>query len=213
VEDSKIRVLLIEDHQMVREGVAALLSQLGDIEVVGQASDTTVGVDLAMEAKPHVIVMDVNLPGESGIVATRRIKRLNSAVQVLILSMHDDPSTVDQALRAGARGYVVKGQNVHTLAQAIRSVAAGKVYLSPEVSEYVLQGYLSADGPEVDPLTEREREILSLIALGLTATEVAERLGLKPKTVQNHRTNLMEKLGIHSTAGLVRHALRIGLAR
>jgi DNA-binding NarL/FixJ family response regulator len=211
---SKIRVLLVEDHQVVREGLRALLRNEPDMEVVGETDGGEAGVRLAEEVGPDVVVMDVSMPGLSGIEAARRLRKTRPDQAVVVLSMHDDAPTVDAALRAGARGYVLKGRGVGALCEAIRTAARGEVYLSPEVSSYVLQGYLSGGATEdPDPLSPREREILQLIAEGHTGRIIAERLGLKPKTVDNHRANIMDKLGIHTTAGLVRYALRAGLAR
>ena len=207
----RIRVLLAEDHQVVREGLSALLAAEPDIEVIAEAADGREAVVLAEEKGPDVVVMDLGLPGLDGIEATRRLSRSRPDIRVLVLSMHDDAATVDRALRAGARGYVLKGSGIAALRQAIRDVYSGKVYLSPAVSEYVLQGFLKQDSGEVDPLSEREREILQLIAEGYTSREIAKRVGLKPKTVENHRARIMEKLGVHTTAGLVRYALRLGL--
>jgi DNA-binding NarL/FixJ family response regulator len=212
----KIKLLLAEDHAMVREGLRALLSAEPGVEVIAEASDGADAVERAEALGPDVVVMDVGLPGLNGIEATRRLHRSRPDIKVLILSMRDDATTVDGALRAGARGYVLKGLGSEALREAIRTVARGQVYLSAGISEYVLQGYLKGgaaanEAQTSDPLTEREREILQLIAEGYTSHEIADRLGLKAKTVQNHRTNLMEKLGIHTTSGLVRYALSAGL--
>lgn len=208
-----IRVLLAEDHRMVREGLRALLDGLEDLEVVGEAADGEEALRLATARGPDVVVMDVGLPRLGGIEATARLRRERPDIQVVALSMHDDAPTVDRALRAGARGYVLKGAGVDALADAVRTVARGDVYLSPGVSDYVLQGYLGNDEAPSDPLTSREREVLQLVAEGLTGRRVAELLGLSPKTVDNHRSRIMDKLGIHTTAGLVRYAMRRGLVQ
>ncbi len=208
-----IRVLLAEDHQMVREGLRALLDGLDDVEVVGEAADGEAAVRLATDRGPDVVVMDLGLPRLNGVEATARLKRERPDIRVVALSMNDDAPTVDRALRAGARGYVLKGAGVESLAEAVRTAARGDVYLSPGISDYVLQGYLAADQADPDPLTSREREVLQLVAEGHTGRQAAARLGLSPKTVDNHRGRIMEKLGIHTTAGLVRYAMRIGLVR
>lgn len=210
---SVIRVLLAEDHQVVREGLRALFRDVPDIEVIGEAEDGSEVVRIAEERGPDVVVMDVGLVGLNGIDATRHLQRSRPDIRVVVLSMHDDAATVDRALRAGARAYVLKGRGVASLCDAIRAVSRGEVYLSPGISDYVLQGYLSGSGTEVDPLSEREREILSLIGEGFPSQEIAERLGLRTKTVQNYRAQIMDKLGIRTTAGLVRYALRAGLSR
>jgi two-component system response regulator NreC len=207
-----IRVLLAEDHAIVRDGLRALLEARGGFEVIDAVGDGAAAVERAEAIGPDVVLMDVGLPGLNGVDATRRLQRSRPDIRVLILSMHDDPDSVDRALRAGARGYALKGLGGDTLCEALRTVARGEVYLSPGISEYVLQGYLRGDDrPNADPLTEREREILQLIAEGYTSREIAQRLGLKPKTVQNHRANIMEKLQLNSTAGLVRYAIHCGL--
>lgn len=207
----RLRVLLAEDHQVVREGLRALLSQVEGMEVIAEVGDGAEAVERAEALGPSVVVMDIGLPGLNGIEATRRLSRSRPDIPVVILSMRDDATAVDSALRAGARGYVLKGSGIETLCKALRVVSAGDVYLSPSISQYVLQGYLKSDKGPVDPLTEREREILQLIAEGHTSREIAERLGLKLKTVQNHRTNTMDKLDIRTTAGLVRYAIAAGL--
>lgn len=203
----RTRILLVEDHQMVREGLRSLLSGEPDFQVVGEAAGGPDAVRLAAQLAPDVVVMDIGLVGPSGIETTRRLVRERPGTTVIALSMHDDAPTVDRALRAGARGYVLKGSGVAALCDAIRTVRRGETYLSPAVSEYVLQGFLGRGADDVDPLSERETGILRLVADGLTGRQIAERLGLKPKTVENHRARIMEKLGIHTTAGLVRYAL------
>ena len=206
---AKIRVVLVDDHKLVREGLRALLSAQDDIEVVGDAEEGEAALALIPQLAPDVVLLDASLPGLDGIEVLRRLRAQSPELPVLMLSMHDDPLTVDRALRAGARGYVLKGAGVDALCEALRAATRGEVYLSPSISDYVLQGYLRSG--EGDPLSPREREVLLLIAEGFTGREIAERLGLKPKTVENHRGRLMEKLHIHTTAGLVRYALKVGL--
>jgi len=196
---------------MVREGLRALLDGEADLEVVADASDGEQAIRAALGSAPDVVVMDIGLPLCDGIEATRRLRQQAPELPVVILSMHDDATTVDRALRAGARGYVLKGAGFARLCDAIRSVRRGEVYLSPDISDHVLTGYLRAgDG---DPLSDREREVLRLISDGHTSAAIARQLGLKPKTVENHRANIMDKLQIRTTAGLVRYALRSGVAR
>jgi DNA-binding NarL/FixJ family response regulator len=210
---TRTRVLIVEDHQVVREGLRALLRSEPDLEVVGEAASGEEALRLCAAHAPDVVVMDVTLTGLSGIEATRRLARSTPAPKVVMLSMHDDAATVDRALRAGARGYVLKGRGFASLCEAIRAVQRGETWLSPDVSEYVLGGYLDAAKQAGDPLTDREREILALVAEGLRGSEIAQRLGLKPKTVENHRARIMDKLQIHTTAGLVRYALARGIVR
>jgi DNA-binding NarL/FixJ family response regulator len=201
----KTRVMLVEDHQVVREGLRSLLTAEPDLVVMGEAETGERALELAAREPPDVVVMDLGLPGLGGVEATRRLLKAHPSLSVVVLSMHDDAATVDRALRAGARAYVLKGRGFASLCEAIRTVRRGDMYLSPDLSEYVLQGYLGREGD--DPLSDREREVLALIAEGLRGSEIAERLGLKPKTIENHRARIMEKLQIHSTAGLVRYAL------
>jgi DNA-binding NarL/FixJ family response regulator len=210
VSGARTRILLVEDHQMVREGLRSLLSGEPDFEVVGEAAEGAEAVRLAAQLAPRVVVMDIGLAGLSGIEATKRLLRERPEAAVVALSMHDDAPTVNRALRAGARGYVLKGSGVAALCEAIRTVLRGETYLSPALSEYVLPAYLKRRDADVDPLSDRENEILALVAEGFTGRQIAERLGLRPKTVENHRARIMEKLGIHTTAGLVRYALERG---
>jgi DNA-binding NarL/FixJ family response regulator len=208
-----IRLLLAEDHQIVREGLRSLLASAEDLRVVAEAHDGAEAAQLAQELGPDVVLMDVGLPGLNGIEATRQIRAARPDIRILILTMHDDANTVDRALRAGAQGYMLKGCATEELCDAIRAIHRGEVILHPSISQYVLQGYLrgSKGEPVHDPLTSREREILQLIAEGFTSHEIAERLDIKTKTVQNYRTIIMDKLGIDTTAGLVRYAMRVGL--
>jgi DNA-binding NarL/FixJ family response regulator len=210
-----IRLLLAEDHQIVREGLRSLLSSAEDLRIVAEAHDGAQAAQLAQELGPDVVLMDVGLPGLNGIEATRQIRAARPDIRVLILTMHDDATTVDRALRAGAQGYMLKGCATEELCEAIRAIHRGEVILHPSISQYVLQGYLRGGKGEPihDPLTAREREILQLIAEGFTSQEIAERLDIKTKTVQNYRTIILDKLGIETTAGLVRYAMRAGLTR
>lgn len=210
----RIRVLVADDHQIVREGLRALLSDEPDIELVGEAADGEDALRRCEAAAPDVVLMDVGLrpPGSGegidGVEATRRLRAARPTTAVIVLSMHDDPLIVGSALRAGARGYVVKGRGISSLLSAIRSVHGGEIYLSPG-----LETATPLPGDAAGPLSQREREILVLVAEGLSGPQIAERLGLKAKTIENHRARIMDKLGIHTTAGLVRYALRTGLAR
>lgn len=214
---SVIRILLAEDHQLMRDGLRALLDVQDDMTIIGDVSDGADAVTQSLDRGPDVVLMDVGLPGLNGIEAARKIRAERPDIEVIMLTMHDDAATVDRALRAGARGFMVKGCGIDELREAIRTVRRGEVYLHSSISHFVLQGYLrsnSDEEPAVDEtLTPREREILQLIAEGNTSQEIADRLQLKPKTVQNYRAQIMDKLGERSTAGLVRYALRLGLAQ
>lgn len=210
-EGGRKTVLLVEDHQVVREGLRSLLESQPDLQVIGETFDGDQAMSLVGQLHPEVVVMDISLRGLDGIEATRRIRKAYPNSQVVVLTMHDDAPTVDRALHAGARGFVLKGSGAKSLCDAIRAVCRGEAFLSPDVSHFVLQGYLRQSPEDMDPLSDRERQVLDLIAEGFTGRQIAERLGLKPKTVENHRARIMEKLDIHTTAGLVRYALRAEL--
>jgi DNA-binding NarL/FixJ family response regulator len=210
---TNVRVVIAEDHQVVREGLLSLLRSETDIHVIAEATDGAEAVSLCESLSPDVVVMDLGLPRLSGIEAIRRLSKSKPDLPVVVLSMHDDAPTVDSALRAGARGYVIKGCGIAKVCEAIRAVHRGETYLSAGISEYVLQAYLRQSNIPVDPLSDREREILQLVAEGFTGRQIAKHLNLKAKTVENHRGRIMEKLDIHTTAGLVRYALRVGLVR
>jgi len=207
-------VIVVDDHQIVREGIVKLLEDRPEFQVVGQASDGEEAVDAVLEKKPDVVVMDIRLPRLSGIDATRRILKRGSNTKVLMLSAHDGRNYVEQALRAGASGYLVKNSSFEELVGAIAAVQTGASYLSPAVTRQVVDaiarpGETSPSGAAM--LTDREREVLQLIAEGMSSKEIAPVLGVSLKTVDSHRSNLMDKLDIHKVSGLVRFAIRMGL--
>jgi len=207
----KIRILLADDHAVVRKGFQFILAAQPDFEVVGEAANGKDAVDLAGSLQPDVIVMDVSMPELSGIEATRRIGEVSPKARVLALSMHRDSVYVREILRAGARGYILKEAQESELLGAIRAVGKGDGYLSPAVSDAVLNDYRKHVTDPLDLLTAREREVLQHIAEGKTNKEIAVFLGLSVYTVEAHRGRLMEKLNLHSTGELVRFALRNGL--
>lgn len=207
-----LKVLLVEDHAMVREGLRALLQVVVDMEPLAGTGDAAQVLSLVAQLRPDVVVMDIGLGDANGIELTRTLREQHPTIGVVMLTMYDDAATVDRALRAGARGYVLKGGGIEDLCAAIRTVAGGGTHLDRGVSEALLTGLLR-NGAELDPLTERERSIIGLIAEGYTSAEVAESLRLRTKTVQNYRSQIMDKLGVHTTAGLVRYAIRAGLCR
>lgn len=202
-----LRVLLADDHCIVRQGLRALLEK-ESIEVVAEAGDGHAAVQLAEAHKPDVSVLDLMMPILNGIDAGRQIVQHGGAA--ILLTMNTDEHHIAAALRVGIRGYLLKTQASDDLVRAIRNVARGQIFLSAEISSFVVHGYLSG-APVVEPLTPREREVLQLVAEGRTSKEVAARLGLSVKTAESYRTNIMEKLDIHETAGLVRYAIRRGL--
>jgi len=213
---AKIRVLLADDHAIVREGVRMILAKETDIEVVGEAQDGAQALEMVERLKPAVIVMDISMPGMGGIEATQQAKARHPDINILALTMHEDESYVFQLLRAGASGYVLKRAAAQDLVQAVRAAAKGEAFLYPSVARKVLEDYLKrVDAGEererYDGLTEREREILTLIAQGLSNQQIAERLYISIKTVQTHRAHVLEKLGLHDRTELVRYAIRKGL--
>jgi DNA-binding NarL/FixJ family response regulator len=206
-----IRILLADDHALVRHGFRMILAAQPDMEIAGEAGNGREAVELAQKLKPDVVVMDVAMPELNGIEATRRIIELAPRARVLALSMHKDAVYVREILRAGARGYLLKDSADADLLAAVRAVAKGEGYLSPGVSDAVLSDYRRHVTDPLDLLTSREREVLQLIAEGKTNKEIATSLSLSVYTVEAHRGRLMEKLNLHSTGELVRFAVRSGL--
>ena len=207
----KIRILLADDHAVVRQGFSLILSAQTDMEIVGEAGNGREAVELAGRLHPDVVVMDVAMPELNGIEATRRLADSAPRARVLALSMHKDAVYVREILRAGARGYLLKDAIDHDLVAAVRSVAQGEAYLSPAVSEAVLSDYRRHVKDPLDLLTSREREVLQMIAEGKTNKEIATLLSLSVYTVDAHRGRIMEKLNLHSMGELVRFAMRNGL--
>src|SRR6202166_3837477 len=203
---NKIRVLLVDDHSLVRRGFRRMLEDEPDLEVVGEAGDGEEAVKLARELKPQVIVMDCALPGVSGLVAARRILEHSPQAAILMLSMHSEDTLVRQSLDAGARGYMLKNAVDLDLVSAVKTVAIGKAVLDPQVSKPA-----SLKGERGSGLTTRELEILQHIVAGKSNKEIAVDLGLSSNTVAVHRANIMDALGIHKTAELVVYAIRNGL--
>jgi two-component system response regulator NreC len=213
---AKIRVLVVDDHTLFRQGIVGLLASQPDIEVVGQADSAQGAMEGATNLSPDVLLMDVSMPGISGLDATSEIKSRHPAIQILILTIHDREDYLYRALRAGASGYVLKGADIHDLLTAVHTAFNGEIYLSPSVTKTLVADYLrqakSGEDPEKsDGLSEREREILRHIAEGQTTAEIAAALYLSPHTVQSHRDHIMAKLGLHSKAALIRYAIAKGL--
>ena len=213
---AKIRILVTDDHALIRGGIVGLLNAQADMEVVGEAGSGEEAIQKTAALTPDVVLMDIGMPGISGLDATKHIREQTPSAQVLILTMHDREDYLFQALKTGAAGYILKGADIQDLLSAIRSVHGGGVYLYPTVTKTLLTDYLRRveSGEKVDGydgLSEREREVLKLIALGQTTTEIAKDLSLSPHTVQSHRDHIMEKLSLHRKADLVRYAIRKGL--
>jgi DNA-binding NarL/FixJ family response regulator len=209
-----VRVLLADDHTLVRAGLRKLLESLPNIEVVGEASDGLALLELAARMQPQLILMDIAMPGLNGLEATGRITKSWPDMRVLILSMHQNSEYIRQALRQGAVAYLLKDSAPMELELALKAVLNGETYLSPAVSKGVVSDYvqrLRNEEQPIDVLTPRQREVLQLIAEGQSTKDIARRLDLSVKTVETHRTQLMKQLDIHEVTGLVRYALRAGL--
>jgi len=208
---SKIRIVLADDHSVVRQGFRRILEAQADMEIVGESSNGREALETATKLSPDVVVMDVAMPELNGIEATRRMGEAAPRTRVLALSMHKDSVYVREILRAGARGYLLKDAVDEDLIAAVRAVARGEGYLSPGVADAVLTDYRQHVTDPIDLLTSREREVLQLIAEGKTNKEIATTLNLSVYTVDAHRGRIMEKLNLHSTGELVRFAIRKGL--
>jgi DNA-binding NarL/FixJ family response regulator len=207
----KTRVLLADDHPLLRQGLRALLEREG-FAVIGEAPDGTEAVQLARKLRPDVAVLDLSMPLLGGLEAARTIQAEGLARRgVVLLTVHREDHYVLEALRAGIRGYVLKSQAPQEVAEALRTVAGGGVYLSAGLSELLLDAYVNRKEPEADPLSPRERQVLQLVAEGKTTKEVAAVLHISVKTADSHRSRLMKKLDIHETAGLGRYAIRRGV--
>jgi DNA-binding NarL/FixJ family response regulator len=212
-EPSTVRVVLADDHPVVRAGLSALLTSMADIEVVAVAADGHAAVREVVLHRPDVAVLDLQMPGQDGSAATREIRRAAPEVAVLVLTMFDDDDSVFTAMRAGARGYVVKGAEQEEIGRAIRAVASGEAIFGPGVAERVLR-YFAAPPPVADPfpeLTAREREILGFIARGLSNSAIAARLALSPKTVANHISSIFTKLQVADRTQAMLRAREAGL--
>jgi len=215
--DATLRILLVDDHPVVRQGLRHMLESDPDVTIVGEAGDGPEAVRLATEHRPDIVVMDVSLPGMNGIEATREITRRAPGVKVLVLSMHADAAYVRQGVKAGARGYLLKDSEDLDLLHAVKVVATGETFFSPAVAGAVNAAVGEAGMPDdearLDSLTRREREVLRLIADGLTNREIAAGLSLSINTIETHRKHLMEKLACHNTAELVRFSVRVKLVQ
>ena len=208
-----LRVLLADDHALVRAGMRSLLRDIEGVAVVGEAADGGQALALAERERPDVVLLDIAMKGMNGLEAAARFRELHPGIKVIILSMHASEEYVLQALRAGAAAYLIKDSATAELEIALRSVMRGETYLSPAISRQVVEGYVQRVGAGAgeDPLTPRQREVLRRIAEGRSTKEIAFDLGLSVKTVETHRAQIMERVGIRDVAGLVRYAMRTGL--
>lgn len=209
------RILLADDHEIVRRGLCALLRAQPDWEVCGEASHGREAVEKAIQLKPEVVILDIGMPQLNGLDATRQILRANPQVKVLILTLYDSDQVVQEVLNAGARGFLLKSDAARDLVAAVEALRRDKIYFTPKVASMVLEGYLRRDNggsptaaPTRNRLTPREREIVQLLAEGKSSKEVAVALGLSVKTAETHRSNIMRKLELHSVSDLVLYAVR-----
>lgn len=213
---SNIKIVLADDHRIVREGLGALLRQQPDFEVVGEAEDGLAAVKLARTLQPDVVVTDISMPGLNGVEAVRRIHLEEPGVKVLCLSVHDETAMVLSVIDAGAAGYVLKDASFEELVRAIRQVMTHRIYLSPALVGIFVEKYRTRESPEplavaASPLTAREREVVQLFSEGYSSNEIAARLNVSAKTVASHREHILAKLRIRSIAELTRYAIREGL--
>lgn len=211
---STIRVLLADDHRLVRAGLRALLNSLGGIEVVAEAGNGYEALELAERHQPDVVIMDVGMQGLNGLDAAARMTKMDPAPRVIMLSMHANEEYVRRSLLVGAAGYLLKGAEPAELEIALQAVMRGETYLTPAVSKQLIQNYLKGEPIAADSLqdlTPRQREVLQLIAEGHSTKDIAHKLNLSVKTIETHRSEIMNRLDIHDVAGLVRYAIRTGL--
>jgi DNA-binding NarL/FixJ family response regulator len=207
-------VIVADDHEIVRRGIRSTIEDIPGCEVVGEAPDGAAAVEMARRSRPDLAVLDVTMPGMNGFEAATAIRGAVPATEVLVLTMHDSQQVVREALKSGAKGYLLKSDAGRELAAAIGAIREGRSYLTPRVTSMVVDGFVSdkpAATPAIDVISPRERDVLRRLAQGLSNKEVASDLSLSVKTVESHRTNIMRKLSVHSVAGLVRFAIRTRL--
>jgi two-component system response regulator NreC len=212
----KTRVLIVDDHTIVRDGISSLLALAGDIEVVGEAANGREGLEKAAKLQPDVVLMDISMPIMGGLEATRRIHKEFPEIKILILTQYDDKEHVFPAIQAGASGFISKTAASSELTAGVRAVAAGESYLSPAIAKLFVEDYqrvapLEDKDDPYKALTDRERDMLKLVVEGYKTRQIAEMLAITPKTVEAHKASLMKKLGIHSNLELVKYALRRGI--
>lgn len=209
----KIKVLIVDDHAVVRKGLRLILEAESDVQVVGEASNGHEAIARTRELKPDIVIMDIGLPDMNGLEATATIKDSQPGTKVVMLTMHEDEDYFFRALKVGAHGYVVKGAQVEDILSALRAAQQGGVFLYPVLAKTLVNEYLAGDSGAAGVLSPREGEVLRCIAQGLTNKETASQLSISVTTAQTHRSRIMEKLGLHSQAELIRYAIRKGLVR
>jgi two-component system nitrate/nitrite response regulator NarL len=207
-----IRILLVDDHPVVRKGVGSCLSRHEQLQVIGEAADGQEGISKARDLAPDVVLMDIDMPRMNGLTAAEVLRKECPQIKVIILSMHSQPDVILRILQSGARGYVLKSAPPEELARAVETVYGGKTFFSPEIARTALNQYVrGGEGPHPNQISNREREVLIAIAEGLSNKEIAARLEVGVRTVETHRERIMRKLNIHSVAGLTRFAIQSGL--
>jgi len=212
-----INIVLVDDHEIVRQGIKSVLASEIDIKIVDEANNGRDAVRIVREKNPDIVIMDISLPGLNGLDASQQILKINKSVKVLILSMHENRVFIEKALSLGVKGYILKDSAVDEVVRAVREVQGGRFFLSTKISSFVVQDYISRKKRTIKlksltMLTGREREILQLIAEGLNNKDIAVKLNISLKTVQVHRNNIMQKLDIHNQAQLIRFALKEGIS-
>lgn len=216
-QTTQIRIVLADDHKLFRDGLRSMLDAQPNLAVVGEAGDGQIAVKLAKELQPHIILMDITMPDLNGIEAARRIAAEFPQVQVIILSMHSDRRYIIEALKAGARGYLLKDSALEEVVNAISECRAGKVYLSTKISDFVINDYINlaktGESSAYSILSAREREVLQMLAEGKTTKEIAGQLVVSVKTIETYRKQIMDKLDLHSIAELTKYAIREGLTQ
>ena len=211
--DKPIRVLLADDHKLVRAGFRAMLTSLGNVEIVGETGDGREALEMIRTQRPDVALLDITMPSLTGIEVATRVAGESLTVRIIILSMHTSEDYIAQAVRAGVSGYLLKNADPVELELALRAAMNREMYLSPSVSKQLVEDYARRLGRSDEPLTARQRETLQLIAEGKSTKDIAVKLDLSIKTVETHRKELMERLGIHDVPGLVRYAIRVGIIK
>ncbi|MCS7202672.1 MAG: response regulator transcription factor [Dictyoglomus sp.] len=209
----KIKVLIADDHTLVREGIKALLREIPDVLVVGEVGDGKELIDKLKTLDPDIVLLDISMPNVNNLSFCERIKEISENTKVIILSMHYSEEYVRSALKYGVKGYILKDSSLSELEFAIRSVFKGEIYLSPKISNILVKDYLEKVKDPLDVLTERQKEILKLLAEGYSAKEISHKLGISIKTVETHKSQIMEKLNIYDLAGLVKFAIKYGLIK
>ncbi len=207
-----VRVLVADDHQIVLQGLKTILSREG-LEIAGEASNGSEAVSRAMDLQPDLVVMDISMPVMTGIEAAAQIRRALPSAKVILLTVHTENRYILEALKSGIRGYVLKSRAASELIEAIHEILNGRIYLSPGISQTVVEAYLQQNSEESESLTHRELQVLQLVAEGRTTKEIAASLGVSAKTADSHRSNIMHKLNMHTVAELVRYAIRRGLVQ